>query len=189
LHQLAWVRLMVARHPWIYWLSIIALAGVIGLGVARAVSRVDAERRSWGDQHEVWVASATIDPGEAIVAERRDVPVAVVPDGAVTLAPTGSVARQHIELGEIVTRPDVTAQGSAALVPDDWVAFSVTASGEHLAAGDHLDVFSGDQLIAAGSVVAIGDADVMVAVPATAAPAMAGALLANAVTLALTSTP
>ena len=64
MHQLAWVRLMVARHPWIYWLSITVVAGMVGLGAARALADVDAARRSWGEQQTVWVASAATEPGQ-----------------------------------------------------------------------------------------------------------------------------
>ena len=76
--------------------------------------------------------------------------------------------------------------GSASLIPDGWVAFAVAASLEHFAVGDHLTVFAGDRLIGSGLVVDRGESELMVAIPADAAPAMAAALLADAVTLALT---
>ena len=70
MHQLAWIRLMVARHPWTYWLVVIALAGAVGLSAARAVARVDAARRSWGQQQSVWTASVAIEIGRASCRER-----------------------------------------------------------------------------------------------------------------------
>jgi hypothetical protein len=189
MHQLAWVRLMIARHPWAYWVVVVVLAGAVGLGVARSLADVDAARRSWGTQQPVWIATSAIEPGQMITAEHREVPSAVVPPGAVDAAPDGSVARQHIGPGEIVTNSDVTAAGTAALVPDGWVAFAVPASVEHFAIGDHLRVYSADQLVAAGLVVDDGDSALMVAIPSDAAPAMATALLADAVTLGLTPGP
>jgi hypothetical protein len=189
MHQLAWVRLMIARHPWVYWLTIAVLTGVVGLSASRAVAGVDAARRSWGEQQPVWIATSAIEPGQVIMAERREVPSAVVPPGAVAVPPDGSVARQHIGPGEIVTNSDVTAAGTAGLVPDGWVAFAVPASVEHFAIGDHLRVYSADQLVAAGLVVDDGDSELMVAIPSDAAPAMATALLADAVTLGLTPGP
>jgi hypothetical protein len=186
MHQLAWVRLMVARHPWIYWLSIAVVAGMAGLGAARALADVDTARRAWGEQQTVWTASAGIEPGQPISAEGRDVPLAVVPVGAVDSAPDGSIARQRIGPGEIVVDSDVSADGTVGLIPDGWVAFAVTAPVAHFAVGDHLDVYSGDQLVGAGMVVDVGEQDLMVAVPAAAAPAMATAVLTDSATLALT---
>lgn len=189
MHQLAWVRLMVARHPWIYWLAIVVTVGIIALGAARAMADVDAERRSWGSQQNVWIATTAIEPGQLITAAARDVPSAVVPTGAVVDSPQGMFALQRVGPGEIVTDSDVTARGSAGLIPDGWVAFAVTASVEHFAIGDHLKVYPGDQLVTAGVVIDARDAELMVAVPADSAPAMAAALLADTVTLGLTRGP
>ena len=100
--------------------------------------------------------------------------------------PPDAIATQRVGAGEIITESDVSATGTAALVPDGWVAFVVPASVDHFAVGDHVDVYSVDQLIAAGLVVDIGESELMVAIPAASAPALSAALLADAVTLALT---
>lgn len=189
MHQLAWLRLMVARHPWSYWLVIAVLAGTAGVTASRAVHGVDSARRSWGDQQSVWLATIAIEPGQPISAQRRDVPRAIVPAAAAVVVPRGAIARQRVGAGEIVTDADVSAHGTAALVPVGWVAFAVPASVDHFAVGDHLAVYSADNLVAGGVVVDVGEAELMVAIPDTSAPAMSGALLANAVTLGLTSTP
>jgi hypothetical protein len=189
MHLLARVRLIVARHPWIYWLVIAVIAGAVALTSASAMARVDAARRSWGEQTTVWVTASPIEPGQPIAADPREVPVAVVPVGALTQSPAGSVALQRIGAGEIVTSIDVSANGRAGLIPPGWVAFVVPASPEHFATGDHLAVYAGDQLVAAGLVVGDGESELMIAIPAAAAPALAAALLADAVTLALTPGP
>ena len=189
MHQLAWIRLMIARHPWTYWLVVIMLAGAAGLSAARAMARVDSARRSWGQQQSVWTAAAAIEPGEPITAERVEVPRAVVPPSAVIEAPRGVIARQRLGVGEIITESDVSASGTAALVPDGWVAFVVPASVEHFAVDDHVNVYSVDHLVATGLLVAVGESELMVAIPAVSAPTLSAALLADAVTLALTSTP
>jgi SAF domain-containing protein len=189
MHVLARVRLVVARHPWTYWLVVALVAGAAGFGVMGAMARVDAARRSWGDSTTVWVASIPIEPGEPINADRREVPRAVVPDAAIGEPPSGAVARQRIGPGEIITDSDIAAGGRASLVPAGWVAFAVPASVEHFATGDHLNVYSGNQLVASGLVVDHGESELMVAIPAEAAPALATALLTDAVTLGLTSGP
>ncbi len=189
MHTLAWVRLMVARHPWIYWLAVALVAGSVGLGTSRALAKVDAARRSWGEQETVWVASTAIEPGQPVTADRRSVPRAMAPTSAIGTAPVDAVARQHIAAGEIVTVADLTAGGSAGLVPDRWVAFVVASPGGHFAVGDHLRVYSGDQLVAAGLVVDSGESELMVAVPDADAPVLAAALLADSVTIGLSPGP
>ena len=186
MHLLARVRLTAARHPWIYWLVIAVLAGSVAVGAARAMAGVDAQRRSWGEQATVWVASAPIEPGQPIRSDRRQVPRAMVPAGAIDVAPDDVVARQRIDTGEIITDIDVASPGAAGLIPEGWVAFAVPAPVEHLASGDHVRVYAADQFVAVGVVVDEGDSESMVAIPVEAAPTMATALLANTVTIALT---
>ncbi len=189
MHLLPRIRLLVARRPWIYWLAIVAVAGVAGLGAARALAAVDAARQSWGEQVTVWVATADISPGRTIRAESRRVPRAVVPTDAVAQLPAQAVARQRLGTGEMITSADVSASGTAGLLPDGWVALVVPSSVAHFGVGDHVNIYSGDQLISNGSVVDTSETEVMVAVPADAAPAMAMGLHADAVTLGLTTGP
>ena len=189
MHILARVRLTVARHPWIYWSVIAVVAGVVAFGAASAFAGVDAERRSWGRQAEVWMSTDAIEPGQPITAAAHQVPVAVVPIGAAHEDPAGTIARQRMGPGEIVTDNDVSITGSVGLIPAGWVAFAVPASGEHFATGDHLEVYSGQQLVGPGLAIDVDESDVMVAVTTSAAPALAAALLADSVTLALTPAP
>jgi hypothetical protein len=185
-HILARVRSIVARHPWMYWLAVATLAAIVTIGVVHAMARVDAARRSWGTQHAVWTATDEVDPGQPIAAELREVPTAVVPVGAVDSSPVGAIARQHISAGEIVTNTDVALDGAAGLIPVGWVAFAVPESVAHFSVGDHVNVYTPDRLISDGVVVDVSDSDAMVAIAADAAPAMASALQADAVTIALT---
>jgi hypothetical protein len=187
MHVLPRIRLVVARRPWVYWLAIAALAGSVGLGAARALAAVDAARRSWGDQTMVWVAKDDIATGEPIRAESRRVPRAVVPPDAVTAAPTDAVAHQRVGRGEMITSADVSATGSAGLVPDGWVALAVPATVEHFATGDRVAIYSGDQFVTDGTVVGAGETGLLVAVPADAAPTVAMGVQADAITVGLTS--
>ena len=187
--MLARVRLMVARHPWIYWAATAVVAGVVAFGAANTFAGVDAARRSWGRQTEVWMSTSAIEPGQPITAAAHQVPVAVVPVAATHEDPAGMIARQRMGPGEIVTDNDVSSGGSVGLIPAGWVAFAVPASGEHFATGDHLEVYSGQQLVGPGLAIDVDESDVMVAVTTSAAPALAAALLADSVTLALTPAP
>lgn len=189
MHVLARVRSLMARQPWIYWALVAVAAMGVVVGAARAIGRVDAARRSWGDQQPVWVATTAIEPGEPITATRRDLPMAVVPAVAAVEDPSGTVARQRVGAGEIITDGDLAARGAVSLVPEGWVAFAAPAVAEHFRIGDHVRVFAGDQSLGDGLVIDSGDSDLMVAIPADAAPAMAAALLTDSVTIALSPDP
>jgi Flp pilus assembly protein CpaB len=188
-HLLPRIRLLVARRPWIYWLAIVTVAGIAGLATARALAAVASARQSWGEQSTVWVATADIAAGQPIHAESRRVPRAVVPTNAVATLPAHPVARQHLGTGEMITSADVSAAGVAGLLPDGWVALAVPSAVAHFSVGDHVNIYSGDQLVSNGSVVDTSETEVMVAVPADAAPAMAMGLHADVVTLGLTADP
>ena len=189
MHVLARVRMLLARRPWIYWLAVAAVAAAVGLGTARALAGIDAARLAWGQQATVWVATADIEPGQPIQAQQRQVPRAVVPTTAVGGAPSDAIARQWIAAGEIITTDDVSASGTAGLIPEGWVAFSVPSPGGQFRTGDHLRVYSGDVLVATGLVVDTGDDDLMVAIPDAAGPAMATAILGDSITVGLSASP
>jgi hypothetical protein len=188
-HALARIRLGLARHPWAYWLVVSIVATTVAVSASRALAGIDEARRSWGEQDAVWVASAEIEPGQPIHADHRQVPSALVPESAVTVAPLDAVARQHIVRGAIITEVDVAAPGPAGLIPEGWVALAVPAVIGHFATGDHVRVYARDQFVASGVVVDRGDSEMTVAIPVDAAPAMAAALLDNTVTIALTADP
>ena len=189
MHLLAWTRLTLARHPWIYWVTIAAVASLAGLSAQRAIAGVDAQRRSWGPQQSVWMTTVAVDAGQVIAAERSEVPAAVVPIDAAMEVRSGTIARQHIGAGEIVTRSDIAASGPAGLIPADWAAFAVPASVDHFTTGDHVNAYTGDQFLTPGLVIAVSESELMVAIPVASAPALAAALLADAVVLALTPGP
>ena len=190
MHRLAWVRLMVARHPWIYWLAIVVTAGVIALGAARAMAGSRRRHAGHGDHNRRCGSRLPPSrPGNPSLPPLVTSRLQSCPPEQSSRARDGAFARQHVGPGEIVTESDVTAGGPAGLIPDGWVAFAVTASVEHFATADHLNVYSGDQLVTAGVVIGTGDSELMVAIPAEAAPTMAAALLAGTVTLGLTPGP
>jgi hypothetical protein len=188
-HVLARIRLVLARHPWAYWFVVSVVAAMVAVSVSRAMAGIDAARRSWGEQEAVWVASATVEPGQPTRAVRRQVPRALVPESAVTVVAPDAVARQHIARGAIITDVDVAAPGPAGLIPDGWLAFAIPAASAHFAAGDRVRVYAGEKFVSAGLVIDSGEADLMVAIPVDAGPAMAAAILADNVTIALTADP
>lgn len=180
------LRRLLVRRPWIYWVAIALVALGAFASVYEHVAAVDAERESWGEISQVLVATADVQPGEPVVAERRELPVAMLPDHPARDV-DGAVARQHISAGEIVTAVDVaTAAGPLALVPAGWLAVPVVespASGAGVGARAQV-VADGIVLSTEALVVGHSGDATLVAVPASEAP-----LLPAAGTIALLLVP
>ncbi|MDW3213957.1 MAG: hypothetical protein R8G01_08190 [Ilumatobacteraceae bacterium] len=169
------LRRLLVKHPWIYW----AVVGLAALGAGASMlersDRVDDRRAAWGETRSVWVATADLAPGDPVSAERRDLPRAMVPDGA-TSDVDGLTARQHVAVGEIVHTVDVVApSGPQALTPRGWVAVPVNESPVSGAAvGDRVRV-AGDGVVLSTDAIVVGhhDGSSLVAVPTDEAAAIA----------------
>ncbi len=180
------IRRTSARHPWIQWLAIGALAIGVVASVHTRLAAVDAAREAWGDPVAVWIAGANTEIGEPLRVSRATVPAAMAPPGAVREPPEGLVARQRIGVGEIVTDVDVMAAGdTGSLAPDGWLLVpleerppSGAATGERVVVVSDGYVLSEDAVIA-GAV----DRVTLVAVPADVAPLLPAAAEHGAVTL------
>jgi hypothetical protein len=180
-------RRLIGRHPWIHWLVVGTVAIALAATVLDRLDRVADARESWGHTHAVWVAATEHRSGEPLDVVRRELPAAVVPDGAVAEL-EGLLARQRIGAGEIVTAVDVApAAGARSLVPDGWLGVPVVESPRSGAGvGDRVSVASdGFVISSAAIVVALVDDVTVVAAPADEAPAIAAAGDASALTLLL----
>jgi hypothetical protein len=180
-------RRLLVRRPWIQWVVIIAVATAIAASVDARLGRVDAERRAWGSTRTVLVTTGPIEVGDPLQVERRQMPVALVPGGAID-QPDEALARQRIGTGEIVTDVDVVAdRGPQALTPEGWLAVPVVESPRSGATeGDRVQVASDGFVISADALVVGGFDDVTVlAVPADEAPLLPAAANAGSLTLLL----
>lgn len=185
MHVVSRLRLVLVRRPWIWWLAVVVTAALAASAVASSVRRLDETRRSWGEQATVWVASSAASPGEALQVEGRTWPRAMIPPDAVTTAPLEAIARQHIGPGEVIVTGDVATGGLPGLVPPGWVAVPVAQRSSVAHAGDAVAAYPDGQHLADGVVVAVGDDQVVVAVPADAAPAVTQAIPGGAVVIGL----
>lgn len=186
-HFMVGVRRFHARHPWAYW----AVAAGLAIGAAAAArshtAGIESARTTWGTQRSVWVAARDLAPGEALLVERRVVPAAVVPVGALDDV-AGRVARQQIGAGEIVLGLDVAATtGPRALIPPGWLAVPVVESPATGATiGDRVRVASEGVVLAADALVVGHHADTtLVGVPADDATLVAAAGELGRITLLL----
>jgi Flp pilus assembly protein CpaB len=180
-------RRVLARRPWIQWAVIVVVATLAAASVHGRLQRVDAERDSWGVASPVLVATGPIEVGEPLRVEKRQLPSAIVPEGAIYEA-DGLVARQRIGNGEIITDVDVVSDsGPQAMTPNGWLAVPVVESPRSGAAlGDHVQVAS-DGFVLSSDAIVVGSFDevTVLAVPADEAPLLPAANDAGSLTLLL----
>ena len=164
---LARVRTVLARHGWVYWATVAALAVPLAGAVADRLDDLDRARRGWGERRTVWVSTAEHLPGDPLATTAVDLPAVAVPDAAVAARPSGSAA-QRIGRGEIVTDADVGG-GRFAAVPPGWraVAFDRRPPSPPVERGDRVSIVDVAGVIADEAVVVhVADDIVLVAVPA-----------------------
>lgn len=184
---LARARSLLARHPILYW----GVAGAAGLSltfnVTERIEALDHARRAWGETRTVWVATGALTPGEVIVSGRRNFPAAVVVAGAATTDPTGRVAVQRVDEGEVIMVNDI-GTGPLDLLPIDWhgVAIARDELSVGAAPGDRVSVVAaGVVLVDEAVVIAVDDLSLTIGVPAVDAAAVANAAHDRAAVLTL----
>jgi hypothetical protein len=133
------------------------------------------------------MAIEPIEVGEPLRVDLREIPIAVVPQGAITDV-TDLVARRRIGEGEIVVGLDVAAdRGAQAMTPRGWLAVPIIESPRSGASvGDRVQVASDGFVLTTQALVVDRFDDITVlAVPADDAPLLPAAADAGALTLLL----
>jgi Flp pilus assembly protein CpaB len=198
--------LALRRQPRLWWPIVVLVALSLGAAVSSIVAGAERTRAAWGTTEVVAVATRTLDagatvgPGDVDLVER---PAAMVPAGAVRDVPAGEVAAADIAEGEVLVASRLAPSGLsglAATLPAGTRAVAIPVEAglaPPLEVGDHVDVLVALAPEAAGSgppgfvvtpdalVVDVAEQAVTIAVPRAAAPEIAVALGAGAVTLAL----
>lgn len=180
------LRLLLARHPAIYWVAVGLVAMQTATAVDGRLDRLDAARRSWTDTRSVWVASRELAPGDAVVAEARTLPIVAVPEAALVDQPAGIVV-QRVDAGSVLTAADIGAD-RMALLPDGWegVAVSTGVPSLPVEPGDRVRITDGIGLVVDDAIViSVSDSTAVIAVPEAVAPAVATAAQDQAVALTL----
>jgi hypothetical protein len=178
MHVAARARLVLARRPWLYWAVVATVAAGAGLIVHAEMTSVAAARDRWGSTRLVLVAGRQLEPGDPVEAELTAVPLALIPDGALSDRSGGALVRQRIADGEVLTELDVTSRNGPAALAEPGTA--VVALSDPLARGVTvgLDVqVTADGLVVAevARVTGVVDDVIFVAVSVAEAPTVAAA--------------
>ena len=178
MHVAARTRLVLARRPWLYWLGVVILAAVLAAFVHGSIAALDDARQGWGETRRVLVARGPLAPGDPIVVDAVDLPVAALSPDALTELPTDARLRHAVARGDVLTTVDVTARpGPAARAEVGSVVVGLSdPHGPHAAIGSPVQVAAEGVLLAdRATVVDVIDEVVFVAVEAADGPAVAAA--------------
>ncbi|MFZ9628144.1 MAG: hypothetical protein ACO3C1_02200 [Ilumatobacteraceae bacterium] len=186
MHLAAHIRWLLARHPSVYW-ALVALTGlIVVLSVRSASDAATTERDRWGTSVVAYVTTGFVARGESVVAEPHDVPLALLPDGALVDAPPpGAVAAHDLAAGDVLDSTDVAESGE---VPASWVVVRVSSPAPRLVAGDGVAVLGAGTLLCDGTVTDVrasddGEVAIEVAMPPDCAEHVAPLLALDEVVL------
>ena len=172
------LRYELARHPWIRWVIVVALAAAVGLIVRGELAALATQRQAWGRSREVLVADGDLAPGDVVRARAVTLPDAARPAAALESLPEGAVARQRVGDGEVIVDIDVQrATGPAAGAPAGTVVVGIVdpLMGDS-SVGDRVLVAARGEVLADEAVIVhIVDEVAYVAVAPNDAPAAAAA--------------
>jgi pilus assembly protein CpaB len=202
------VALALRRRPRHRQVLVIVLALLAGFATMGVVQRAEDAAAAWGTSVPVLVATRDLAPGEPLDATSSHIeprPGPLVPDDALHARQDDVRVAEAIYAGDIVRAARLAPAGLSAVaarLPAGTRAMAVPVEPglvPTLTVGDRVDVLvalapeaagggpPGFVLAAAAPVVDVDDAAVTIAVPADAAPRLAVAFGAGAVTLALTA--
>lgn len=187
------VRLML-RRPRTYWTLAAVLALATGLATHRTLTEVQRRHDAWGPTTTALVTTRTVDPGTDLGAATESIPMPkrLVPSGALTDVPPGTVAAHVLPSGIVVTASAV----AAGAIEPDRAAIAVPRSastpplwpGARVAVVVNADPFSGlEPRLIDAVVVQVDDAQVVISVGRDDLIAATAAVQAGSVTLARTA--
>lgn len=166
------------RSRWFSILIVLAAIVVVVGGVQGRLASVEAERAAWGSSQRVAVVAAPVAAGRpvdgSVVFVER--PVAMVPEGAITVLPDRALAAVDLVVGEVLLRGRLVG-GEVGLRPAGTVAVTVVVEGaaDLVEPGDLVDLWSTDvatmtsvRVVESVVVLDRSDTTLTVAVPETA---------------------
>lgn len=204
-----WLPRRVRRHPLVRVGATALALLLMGTVLQHVAAPALAAQRRWGATRSVVVARHRLAIGDVVDAgaiTTESWPVAVVPDGAIDVAPIDQTVIATIEPGEALNSDRLAPggrHGVAALLPPGWKALAVPVGPTvvTLAVGDRVDLIAGfdsatatdgqaPAFVAARDalVVAVDEQRVTVAVRDEDAPRVAFAVVAGTIVPALRAT-
>lgn len=114
MHVVVRGRVLLAKHRWVYWAAVSALAVAVGLGVEQRFASLEAERSTWNETRSILVATTDLEPDGPISVEHRTLPLAAIAPTALDSIPDGARLHQRVSAGEAIVAADLVARTGPA---------------------------------------------------------------------------
>lgn len=192
------VATMAARYRLVRVVAVATLALLIGAVVDRAQRDAEQAVAAWEPSLPVLVARHDLASGTLVTATAvfsTPVPTGLVPADAVTEIGPATRTRTQIVAGEILRAARLhpgTVSPTAARIPDGTAALTVDGRELPAEVGDVVqvyDLYLGQRLVAAATVVGRDDEHLTIAVPIDRVGAVVASLGAGGVVVTLVDTP
>jgi len=192
------VGTMAARYRLVRVVAVAILALLLGAVVDRAQRDAEQAAAAWEPSVPVLVARHNLASGTLVTAEAvysTPVPTGLVPADAVTEIGPATRTRTEVVAGEILRAARLhpgAVSPTAARIPDGTAALTVDARELPAEVGDVVqvyDLFVGQRLVPAATVVGRDDEHLTIAVPIDLVGAVVASLGAGGVVVTLVGTP
>jgi len=169
------------RNRYVQATAVLLVGVICALSLAARVAALDTQRRAWGQGEQALLLVDDVAVGEMVASavEIRELPKALVPEGAMGAVDDAVRAKVPLYAGEVLLSSRVTGQRTSGLAASTVaMTLPVVAQVPLIAEGDLVDLWAVDsanftsQRVASNVVVlAFSDRDVTVAVPEAQVPA------------------
>jgi Flp pilus assembly protein CpaB len=196
-------RVHLRRHPPVFWLIVVAAAGLAWWTTSTANDRASSGAEAYGSLVEVIVTTVDVPAGSTVdsgVTRLAALPRDLVPSGAMSQLPPGAVARQPMVEGEAVVDARLAPRGATGIagtlaLGERAIAIPLDPSGTVVEVEHRVDVLAttdpsaspgrdATRVVASDArVVAVGDEGIIVAVDEDDAREIATALASAMVTV------
>jgi len=163
-------------------IAVLVVSILIGFFVARTVHSTRATQQQWTSKVSILVTSRNLAAGESLTNENTQyvaLPIAIQPPDALTEIPTNARMRLALSSRTTLTSSMIIRDNARIQIPSGWrgVAMPTDLVAPTVIAGDHVDVFTADTVIAAGAlVIEVSPTNgITIAVPAESAAVVATA--------------
>jgi Flp pilus assembly protein CpaB len=163
-------------------IAVLVVSILIGFLVARTVHSTQASQHQWTSQVSILVTSRNVAAGESLTnanTHRVALPLAIQPPDALKEVPTNARMRLALSSRTALTASMIIRDNARIQIPSGWrgVAMPTDLVAPTVIDGDHVDVVTADNVIAAGAlVIEVSPVNgITIAVPAETAAVVATA--------------
>jgi Flp pilus assembly protein CpaB len=138
--------------------AVVISCSLVSFFIVESLHSARSHRHQWASNHIVLVARGHIAMGDMLTSDnttRVELPMAIIATDALTVIPRDARVRIAIENRTALTSSMISLDGERIALPAGWrgIALPADLMAPQVRAGDHVDVISADQVVAANALI------------------------------------